>query len=385
MFSLTTLAPTSGRYTTMSSNTSLSSNSPVSTNSPAHFALTQGLVSTVAPDYKYLGKVQLNNDVNVGQNSATLDDRSIPLTVGMGLKFGETIYIISKVTSSYDKDNFKNNTTVELKANVQSSVPGNSSIFVYTETNAQTTSPASSVTPTKNSLSNYTYSSVPTTTYAPVDAPTSSSTTTTYAPVDAPTSSSTTTTNRKETFIEGAAGDSSTSAPTLTQEQQITTTNSPNFFNFLNTSAQTPMPSPTPTPTPTLTISDSGKIYILHLSNTSTINSALIFTSYTNVSTDDLKRISSEIQTTPDLFTLQEGVDVTQSGLPDFNSCANTNVASSNVTHPPISFSTSSVLYITDCVYYPIYSASYKNDKLILQLNTNDDRTINAGYYRLSI
>jgi hypothetical protein len=43
------------------------------------------------------------------------------------------------------------------------------------------------------------------------------------------------------------------------------------------------------------------------------------------------------------------------------------------------------MLYITDCLKYPVYTALYRNSQLKIQLSTTDDRTIPAGYYKLVI
>ena len=48
-------------------------------------------------------------------------------------------------------------------------------------------------------------------------------------------------------------------------------------------------------------------------------------------------------------------------------------------------FSGCSMLYITDCVGYYVYSVQFKNNTLIMQLNTDDNRRMTAGYYRLVI
>jgi len=139
----------------------------------------------------------------------------------------------------------------------------------------------------------------------------------------------------------------------------------------------------------------------------------LYFTPYEYISSGDLQRITNEIIVTPDTFTFIEGLDGYSSsstsatpgsstsatpgsstsagpiasqivkGFPDFNSCAN-----SAPTLPPNAsndFSGCSMLYITDCVGYYVYSAQFKNSTLIIQLNTDDNRKMTAGYYRLVI
>jgi hypothetical protein len=147
----------------------------------------------------------------------------------------------------------------------------------------------------------------------------------------------------------------------------------------------------------------------LHLTKDAQINSKLHFASYEYISNGDLERIRNEIIVTPDTFTFIEGIDGDSStsstpgsstsstpgsstsaspsqivkGFPDFNSCAN-----SAPTLPPNAsndFSGCSMLYITDCVGYYVYSAQFKNSTLIMQLNTDDNRTMTAGYYRLVI
>jgi len=78
----------------------------------------------------------------------------------------------------------------------------------------------------------------------------------------------------------------------------------------------------------------------------------------------------------------------TTTSRPDFNSCGS---ASKEIEDVPVKTSAParnkklSVLYITDCVSYPIYTSVYRNGSLIIQLKTDDDRTINAGYYKLVI
>jgi hypothetical protein len=73
---------------------------------------------------------------------------------------------------------------------------------------------------------------------------------------------------------------------------------------------------------------------------------------------------------------------------PDFNSCGSASKETENgstTTAAPSSNEKLSAFYITDCLSYPIYTSVYRNGTLIVQLKTNDDRAINAGYYKLVI
>jgi hypothetical protein len=47
--------------------------------------------------------------------------------------------------------------------------------------------------------------------------------------------------------------------------------------------------------------------------------------------------------------------------------------------------STGSVLYVSDCVGYPIGDVLFKNDTLIIELDTSDDTLLYSGYYKLVI
>jgi len=42
-----------------------------------------------------------------------------------------------------------------------------------------------------------------------------------------------------------------------------------------------------------------------------------------------------------------------------------------------------SILYVSDCVGYPVSSAFFKNNNLIITLDTNDDSILYSGYYKL--
>ena len=77
---------------------------------------------------------------------------------------------------------------------------------------------------------------------------------------------------------------------------------------------------------------------------------------------------------------------------PDFNSCGSTGGSADGpaenvpVTNKPLNRNKKlSALYITDCLSYPIYTSVYRNGSLIVQLKTDDERTINSGYYKLVI
>jgi len=89
-------------------------------------------------------------------------------------------------------------------------------------------------------------------------------------------------------------------------------------------------------------------------------------------------------------FTTAEP-NVQAPALPRFDSCAQ----EATPTHGELPDDPSlSRLYITDCLYYPIYSAVVRNNNLMIQLDTSktidlygmdDDRIVNAGYYLLTI
>ena len=55
------------------------------------------------------------------------------------------------------------------------------------------------------------------------------------------------------------------------------------------------------------------------------------------------------------------------------------------VTERSVQQNKSSVLYVSDCVGYPISSAFFKNGSLIITLDTNDDSTLYSGYYKLAL
>uniref|UniRef100_A0A6C0B929 Uncharacterized protein n=1 Tax=viral metagenome TaxID=1070528 RepID=A0A6C0B929_9ZZZZ len=162
------------------------------------------------------------------------------------------------------------------------------------------------------------------------------------------------------------------------------------------TISSTPTPTPTKYPTPTPTISPTPTItptppprdnYVLHLSTTTTLDNPLFFVPYSDISADDLEIISQMIEVSPEIFTVREGLGSygkgENSGLP--NSCPSNNNTSTTGTPNNIDFSKTSLLYITDCLFYPIYSVKFKNKTLILQLDSSDTRQINSGYYRIVI
>jgi hypothetical protein len=163
-----------------------------------------------------------------------------------------------------------------------------------------------------------------------------------------------------------------------------------------HTVTSTPTPTPSPTPTPTITSTSpppqttpGRKNYVLHLSNNTSLDNPLFFVPYGDISVDDLKNISTGIVVSPEIFTVREGLGSygtgQGAGVKAFNECNINSDKSVSGSPSAIDFSKASVLYITDCLSYPIYSAKFKNNTMILQLDTSDTRTINAGYYRIVI
>ena len=145
--------------------------------------------------------------------------------------------------------------------------------------------------------------------------------------------------------------------------------------------------TPTKTPTPTLTPTTPPRAnYVLHLSNTTTLDNPLFFVPFNDISADDLENIYNSITVSPEIFTVREGLGSyglgENAGLP--NLCAS-NQSTTPGTPGSINFSKTSLLYITDCLFYPIYSVKFKNNTLILQLDSSDTRQINSGYYRLVV
>ena len=156
------------------------------------------------------------------------------------------------------------------------------------------------------------------------------------------------------------------------------------------TATPTVKPTPTPTVTPTFSLTPtppSRPNYVLHLLNSTTLDSPLFFAPYSEVSVNDLENISQIINVSPELFTVREGLGSygtgQNSGLP--SSCASDITATPAATPGKIDFSNTSLLYITDCLFYPIYSVKFKNNTLIVQLDTSETKEINSGYYRLVI
>ena len=113
------------------------------------------------------------------------------------------------------------------------------------------------------------------------------------------------------------------------------------------------------------------------------------------MSSDDLYSIADKIKITPELFTVRdeptpallEGIDVT---LPKFDACG-TQPTSGQSDYDDDDLSR---IYVTDCLYYPIYSVVVRNNNLMIQLDTSktisrygmdDNRMMNAGYYLLTI
>ena len=169
---------------------------------------------------------------------------------------------------------------------------------------------------------------------------------------------------------------------------------------------QTPTPTLTITPTPTRTITSTTtstpqttstptspprQNYVLHLSNTTTLDNPLFFVPYADVSIDELQTISELISVSPEIFTVREGLGSYGTGensdLPKTCAYSQSGTTSSNspITKAKIDYSNTSLLYITDCLFYPIYSVKFKNNTLILQLDSSDTSQINSGYYRLVI
>ena len=66
-----------------------------------------------------------------------------------------------------------------------------------------------------------------------------------------------------------------------------------------------------------------------------------------------------------------------------------TKIMKNRIACPPQSTSTSnsqldkSVFYVSDCLGYPIKDVLFKNNTLILELDTNDDSMLYSGYYKL--
>jgi hypothetical protein len=179
--------------------------------------------------------------------------------------------------------------------------------------------------------------------------------------------------------------------PTPTRTPTMTPTPTPTLI-MTPTPTQTPnvtkTPTPIKTPTPTLTTTTPPRQnYVLHLSTTTTLDNPLFFVPYSDVSSDDLENISQIISVSPEIFTVREGLGSygtgETAGLP--NKCASNQNITPNVSPSKIDYSNTSLLYITDCLFYPIYSVKFKNNTLILQLDSSDTRQINSGFYRLVV
>jgi hypothetical protein len=377
---------TTGLYGPSSSNSSLTSYAKIGSN----IAITPSSLSTNTTSSRYLGSITISGNVDAGQNIITVSDSNIKLTKGMGLEINGKTYIIKETSSYFNFFTLSYNTSVTLSEILESPISLDTLVNVYSilesGNNALPNSPTTSfaniyfstnktsegfessnaviesfIEGATNSIPTLTPTSTPTST-----TPTSTSvgTSTTTTPISIPVGTSTTTTP-----ISIPVGTSTSSILTISKTPNMNTKE------------------------PVKIVAKTLKMYILHLSKETTINSKLYFTPYEDVTDNDLQRISSEIITTPETFSQKEGLTGSQNtpagsqntpGLPDLNSCAN----NSTVTKPPnssVDNSSTSMLYITDCVAYYIYSATYKNKILIIQLDTNDNRKINAGYYRLSI
>ena len=286
-------------------------------------------------------------------------------------------------TTSSSRTSINTFAPVSSNSTTLSSYLNNSSSDTSSDTSTPNNVSPNSLTTT--SVPIYTYSNEPVST---TETPTPSNSSISTTPIST-TPSTTTPVQISESFIEGI--DTSTGS-SKSPSTSSTMTNSTKNIN---------------TAIPTSIATKPKKTYILHLTKDAQINSKLHFASYEYISTGDLERVSNEIIVTPDTFTAREGLDEDSSssstpgsgtsagpiagpiasqilkGFPDFNSCAN-----SAPTLPPNAsndFSGCSMLYITDCVGYYVYSAQFKNNTLIMQLNTDDNRKMTAGYYRLVI
>ena len=408
--SLNSQTSTTGIYAPSSSKTSLTSYANVTSNDTT---IPSGL-STNTSSYRHLGSITITGDVAAGQNIITVSDSNITLTKGMGLEINGKIYIIKETSSYFNFFTLSYNNSVTLSENLESAISVDSNINVFSilesDNNA---SPGSFNT---SSIPNYPFSSInnngesfssnvivesfiegaanPTPTQTPTSTLTQTPTSTlTQTPTSTLKQTPTTTTANASTNIPSIV---STSTPTSTPSSIATDYVDPivAFINGINTTALTISTTPNKSTTPKISttskplqiLANPLKMYILHLSKETTINSKLYFTPYEYITDKDLERISNEINTTPETFSQKEGLTSGQNvpGLPDFNSCAN----NTTTTKPPnssVDNSSTSMLYITDCVAYYIYSAVYKNKTLVIQLDTSDNRKINAGYYRLSI
>lgn len=309
---------------------------------------------------------------------------------------------VSKVTLTpasgiYTTSSSKSSITTFTPVSSNSTTPS-----IYLNNSSSDTSTPNNVSPsslTTTSVPIYTYSNEPVST---VETPTPSNSSISTTPINTSTS---TPAQISESFIEGI--DSSTSS---SNSPSTSSTNNPSISSTNNPSTSSTMTNSTKNINTTIPSSIATKpknTYILHLTKDAQINSKLHFDSYEYISSGDLERIRNEIIVTPDTFTFIEGIDGDSStsstpdsttsagpiagpiasqivkGFPDFNSCAN-----SAPTLPPNAsndFSGCSMLYITDCVGYYVYSAQFKNNTLIMQLNTDDNRKMTAGYYRLVI
>ena len=416
---------TTGLYGPSSSNSSLTSYAKIDSN----IAIIPSSLSINTTSSRYLGSITITGNVDAGQNIITVNDSNIKLTKGMGLEINGKIYIIKETSSYFNFFTLSYNTSVTLSEILESPISLDTLVNVYSilesdnnavpnssttsfantyfstnktgegfessNTNIEsfiegaTNSTSTSITPTSTRPVSITDTgSTSTADYSIFSKPVGTSTSTTPSNPTSTTPSNPTSTGLTRSITPTSTRPSNPTSTGLTRSITPTSTRPVSITDTDSTSTELTI-SKTPnmnTKEPIKIVVKTLKMYILHLSKETTINSKLYFTPYEDVTDNDLERISSEIITTPETFSQKEGLAGSQNapGLPDFNSCANNSIA----TKPPnssIDNSSTSMLYITDCVAYYIYSATYKNKILIIQLDTNDNRKINAGYYRLSI
>ena len=141
------------------------------------------------------------------------------------------------------------------------------------------------------------------------------------------------------------------------------------------------------TPSKKLFDVSAPKIYILHLSRATNTNGKLMFKESVNITNDSLKHIADNLVTTNEPFDIIEGLNptitptmtTTMTPTPD-DKRVKIVILNTETDSPSTN---KSMFYVSDSLGYPIKFALFKNNTLILELDTNDDTLLYSGYYRL--
>jgi hypothetical protein len=402
--SLTPSQSKNGYYRTTPTPTSLTS---YSTASRATTTSNFNLSTTLSP-YKYLGDISVSELIESGDETAKFKASVFPLTIGMYIKAEDNYYKIINIENTTNNKG-KSTFVVNFDKPINIDVDADEMLSVYfTTANEDAETPSGFAT---------TPSRFVTTPSSFFTTPFGEFTTTPVALTQKATSAS----DSKNTYLlhltQGSKINSSLvfkpySDVTDSELKVISSLIVHTPENFGEETTEAPIDPSLDATLPPLDMSDPSLDVTLPSFDTTSPSfdttapslDASVETTYSSYETtypsiDTTEEPEEDVDTSSVAATMSSFATTmsslittypsfTTTSRPDFNSCGS---ASKEIEDVPVKTSAParnkklSALYITDCVSYPIYTSVYRNGSLIIQLKTDDDRTINAGYYKLVI